>query len=79
MPYGPTKVACESHHCPDLEVLMTEKPSESPADDLTTILGSGGGPAVATGTSREQAEQKPATVQDVASAEVPVVAVPDEE
>lgn len=59
---------------------MSQKPSDNSSDEHTTILDAlDGGPARATGTDREEAERKPAVVQDAASADVPVVAVPDEE
>lgn len=53
-------------------------PAGSSDDTATGIVldPDGGGPAVATGTRREQAEQKPAMVQDTASAENPAVEVP---
>lgn len=60
--------------------MADQKPSDSTPQDGETVLDAlGGGPAVATGTPREQAEQKPAVVQDSASADVPAVAKPVEE
>lgn len=55
--------------------------AESPDEDPEAVLLSsdGGGPAVATGTPREQAEQKPAVVRDSASAEDPAPGAPTEE